>query len=174
MRLPCPTNGGFAQEGSILSMILHLALTPETSWNRGLEFLWEVEECWPSAKCREIPDSISEVQTSAKVQLCTIRTHRTDGHYTDSLTNRFHVAVRLFSNSSQVTSECDKNKKVCHWCFYHILTSSVIYYLVSTFRLCFFCFLCHTCIQSLRKAFWMSVLAHSRLMAKTFCKTASL
>ena len=35
-----------------------------------------------------------------------------------------------------MTSKCDKNKKkwhrsrgsVCHWCFYHILTSSVIYY----------------------------------------------
>ena len=29
-----------------------------------------------------------------------------------SLTNRFHVAVRLFSNKSQMTSKCDKNKKV--------------------------------------------------------------
>ena len=28
------------------------------------------------------------------------------------LTNRFHVAVRLFSNRSQMTSKCDKNKKV--------------------------------------------------------------
>ena len=48
---------------------------------------------------------------------------------------RFHVAVRLFSNRSQMTSKCGKNKKVahegswvCHWCSYHILTSSVIYY----------------------------------------------
>ena len=44
------------------------------------------------------------------------------------LTNRFHVAVRLFSNRSQVTSKCGKNKK---WhtrrSSYHILTSSVIY-----------------------------------------------
>ena len=30
------------------------------------------------------------------------------------LTNRFHVAVRLFSNRSQMTSKCDKNKKVAH------------------------------------------------------------
>ena len=30
------------------------------------------------------------------------------------LTNRFHVAVRLFSNRSQVTSKCGKNKKVAH------------------------------------------------------------
>ena len=30
------------------------------------------------------------------------------------LTNRFHVAVRLFSNRSQMTSKCGKNKKVSH------------------------------------------------------------
>ena len=28
------------------------------------------------------------------------------------LTNRFHVAVRLFSNRSQMTSKCGKNQKV--------------------------------------------------------------
>ena len=39
------------------------------------------------------------------------------------LTNRFHVAVRLFGNRSQMTSTCGKNKKVAH-----ILTSSVICY----------------------------------------------
>ena len=35
----------------------------------------------------------------------------------DYLTNRFHVAVRLFSNRSQMTSKCGKNKKertLCH------------------------------------------------------------
>ena len=42
--------------------------------------------------------------------------------------SRFHVAVRLFSNRSQMTSKCGENKKVTHWCSYHILTSSVIYY----------------------------------------------
>ena len=31
-----------------------------------------------------------------------------------SLTNRFHVAVCLFSNRSQMTSKCGKNKKVAH------------------------------------------------------------
>ena len=31
-----------------------------------------------------------------------------------SLTNRFHVAVRLFSDRSQMTSKCGKNKKVAH------------------------------------------------------------
>ena len=30
------------------------------------------------------------------------------------LTNRFHVAVRLFSNRPQMTSKCGKNKKVAH------------------------------------------------------------
>ena len=30
------------------------------------------------------------------------------------LTNGFHVAVRLFSNKSQMTSKCGKNKKVAH------------------------------------------------------------
>ena len=41
----------------------------------------------------------------------TFRSHR------DSivkLTNRFHVAVRLFSNRSQMTSKCGKNKKMAH------------------------------------------------------------
>ena len=28
-----------------------------------------------------------------------------------NLTNRFHVAVRLFSNRSQMTSKCGKDKK---------------------------------------------------------------
>ena len=35
-------------------------------------------------------------------------------HASISLTNRFHVAVRLFSNRSQMTSKCGKNKKVAH------------------------------------------------------------
>ena len=30
------------------------------------------------------------------------------------LTNRFHVAVRLFSNRSQMTSKCGKNKRGAH------------------------------------------------------------
>ena len=32
----------------------------------------------------------------------------------NQLTNRFQIAVRLFSNRSQVTSKCGKNKKVAH------------------------------------------------------------
>ena len=30
------------------------------------------------------------------------------------LTNKFQVAMRLFSNRSQMTSKCSKNKKVAH------------------------------------------------------------
>ena len=30
------------------------------------------------------------------------------------INNRFQVAVRLFSNRSQMTSKCGKNKKVAH------------------------------------------------------------
>ena len=30
------------------------------------------------------------------------------------LTNRFNVAARLFSNRSQMTSKCGKNKEVAH------------------------------------------------------------
>ena len=30
------------------------------------------------------------------------------------LTNRFHVAVRLFSNRSQMTSKCGENKEIAH------------------------------------------------------------
>ena len=51
------------------------------------------------------------------------------------LTNRFHVAVRLFSNRSQMTSKCGKNKKVAHEAqpsvsqmFFPHFDVSVIYY----------------------------------------------
>ena len=38
-----------------------------------------------------------------------------DGHRLSvHLTNRFHLAVCLFSNRSQVTSKCGKNKTVAH------------------------------------------------------------
>ena len=35
-------------------------------------------------------------------------------YHLNYLTNRFHVAVRLFSNRSQMTSKCGKKKKVAH------------------------------------------------------------
>ena len=34
--------------------------------------------------------------------------------FTVNLTNRFHVAVRLFNNRSQMTLKCGKHKKVAH------------------------------------------------------------
>ena len=34
--------------------------------------------------------------------------------FANYLTNRFHVAVHLSSNRSQMTSKCGKNKKVAH------------------------------------------------------------
>ena len=45
--------------------------------------------------------------------------------------NEDSLFVRPFSNRAQMTSKCGKKKIVpivCHWCSYHILTSSVIYY----------------------------------------------
>ena len=58
------------------------------------------------------------------------------------LTNRFQVAMLLFSNRSQMTSNVIRTKKwhtrrsrVSHWCSYHILTSSVIYYWTGTRQL---------------------------------------
>ena len=41
-------------------------------------------------------------------------TEREYANFVVNLTNRFHVAVRLFSNRSQMTSKCGKNKKVAH------------------------------------------------------------
>ena len=40
--------------------------------------------------------------------------HSVNKLLTIQLTNRLHVAVRLFSNRSQMTSKCGKNKKVAH------------------------------------------------------------
>ena len=46
--------------------------------------------------------------------------HRCDKQWTKisrielNLTNRFHIAVRLFSSRSRRTSKCSKNKKVAH------------------------------------------------------------
>ena len=49
------------------------------------------------------------------------------------LTNRFHVAMRLFSNRSQLTSKCGKNKEVEHELQASVLLMFdviVIYYLL--------------------------------------------
>ena len=41
-------------------------------------------------------------------------------------TNRFHVVVRLFSNRSQMTSKCGKNKKVAHEAIAECVTDFLI------------------------------------------------
>ena len=68
--------------------------------------------------------------------LITCAGHTTRWHQSSVyLTNRFQVAVCLFSNRSQMMSKCGKNNLnvwlVCHWCSYHILTSSVIHVLLN-------------------------------------------
>ena len=47
-------------------------------------------------------------------------------HRGNQLTNRFHVAVRLFSNRSQMTSKCGKNKKVAHEAIAECVTDVLI------------------------------------------------
>jgi len=42
------------------------------------------------------------------------------------LTNRFHVAVHLFSNRSQMMSKCGKNKNVAHEAVAECVTDVVI------------------------------------------------
>ena len=42
------------------------------------------------------------------------------------LTNRFHIAVHLFSNRSQMTSKCGKNKKVAHEAIAECVTDVLI------------------------------------------------
>ena len=55
-----------------------------------------------------------------------------------------------------------------------VLVYAVLTVANANFRLCSSIFLYLTCIQFLRKKFSTSFLAQSRIMAKTFCKTASL
>ena len=44
-----------------------------------------------------------------------------------SLTNKFHVAVRLFRNRSQMTSKCEKNEKVAHECnTIYVITQEIL------------------------------------------------
>ena len=49
----------------------------------------------------------------------------------NKLTNGFHVVVRLSSNRSQMTSKCDKNKKVTQ----ELIGASVSLMIVSYFLL---------------------------------------
>ena len=95
------------------------------SWNRFLDELW-------------FQVGVNFFQSAKKLVSKSARSQRWLCPFNNiQLTNRFHVAVRLFSNRSQMTSKCGKNKKlsgilgdsrVCQWCSYHSSTSSVIYY----------------------------------------------
>ena len=54
----------------------------------------------------------SHILTSAIMSLAL--TFDTCQSHIDYLTNRFQVVVRLFSNRSQMTLKCGKNKRVAH------------------------------------------------------------
>ena len=83
VKLLCQINGGIAQERLIL---LRMAREDETlsqcPWWRGPDFPWETEDCWPSVKYEEVPDSDPEVQASANDHAVSLRTHHSD-NYTD-------------------------------------------------------------------------------------------
>ena len=67
---------------------------------------------WFSLRVREVPGS-----TTGQAHLILFWQWR---HY---LTNRVHVAVRLFSNRSQMTSKCDKNGEAIAECVTDVLTT---------------------------------------------------
>ena len=58
-------------------------LSSQHRWWRGPDFLWETEDCWPSAKYEEVPDSDPEVRASANVHPVSVRTHRSDNDTDD-------------------------------------------------------------------------------------------
>ena len=70
-----------------------------------------------------------------------------------TLTNKFHVAVRLFSNTSQMTSKCGKNKNVA---------PSVSMMFLPQFDV--FCDL----LLNRRRATWNLFLLHNKLANKSF------
>ena len=102
-------------------LIWHTLCSLQIVWDQ-----WETKTPSHELDARGFPDTCGK---NALLQLL-------DG---ECLTNRFHVAVRLFSNRSQMTSKCGKNKIMAHEAqlsvslmFLHILTSSVIYYWTDT------------------------------------------
>ena len=91
-----------------------------------------------------VENNLTQLAIFVSVKVAKFEIKRLFSVYFNSLlykTNRFHVAVRLFSNRSQRTSKCGKNISdtlgcapcatflfLPLFCSYHILTSSVIYY----------------------------------------------
>ena len=65
-------------------------------------FLWTSTSSWPIKTQKE---------NLANIHAAILTSPRVNNKY---LTIRFHVAVRLFSYRSQMTSKCGKNKKVAH------------------------------------------------------------
>ena len=55
---------------------------------------------------------VSSKSRAARVFRSLFSSGRKQGLLSVYLTNRFHIAVRLFSSRSQMTSKCGKNKKV--------------------------------------------------------------
>ena len=53
-------------------------LSSQYRWWTEPDFLWETEDCWPSAKYEEVPDSDPEVRASANVHPVSVRMHRSD------------------------------------------------------------------------------------------------
>ena len=58
-------------------------LSSQHRWWRGPDFLWETEDCWPSAKYEEVPDSDPEVRASTNVHPVSVRTHHGDNSTDD-------------------------------------------------------------------------------------------
>ena len=58
--------------------------------------------------------AIRAMCTDSSLKKGHVYNHASNYFAVDYLTNRFHVAVRLFSNRSQMTSKCGKNKKMAH------------------------------------------------------------
>ena len=58
-------------------------LSSQHRWWRAPDFLWETEDCWPSAKYEEVPDSDPEVRASTNVHPVSVRTHHGDNSTDD-------------------------------------------------------------------------------------------
>lgn len=72
-----------------------------------------------AAQFEECREKITEMPGIIK-DLCRVLYHRVCYNNEKHLTSRFHVAVRLLSNRSQITSKCGKrgvNKQVAHELF---------------------------------------------------------
>ena len=73
------------------------------------------------------------------------------------LTNRFQVAVRLFSNISQITSKCGKNKQVAH----QVQPSLSLMFLPHFYILC-------DLLLNRRTATWNLLVLYNKELKKSF------